>query len=112
MLNALKNQYFKFIPGNIIKNLLVDLANVLKISRTTFFGMLALGFLLFLIEVSEVQAQEDTSHDVWVCMDNDDEDDVEYQNASQYLSDECDLDMRDMSLDEISESLINEGYEI
>ena len=117
MLNALKNQYFKFIPGNIIKNLLVDLANVLKISRTTFFGMLALGFLLFLIEVSEVQAQEDTSHDVWVCMDNDDdydedEDDVEFQTAGQYLSDECDLDMRDMSLDEISESLINEGYEI
>ena len=37
MLNALKNQYFKFIPGNIIKNLLVDLVNVLKLGRVTVF---------------------------------------------------------------------------
>ncbi len=111
MLNALKNQYFKFIPGNIIKNLLVDLANVLKISRTTFFGMLALGFISFFNGVSEVQAQEESSDDVsyvWDCENNDDDSYAYDANI------ECTLDQmeRNMSLDDVIASLEAEGYSI
>ena len=111
MLNALKNQYFKFIPGNIIKNLLVDLVNVLKISRTTFFGMLALGFISFFNGVSEVQAQEESSDDVsyvWDCENNDDD------SYAYDVNIECTLDQmeRNMSLDDVVASLKAEGYSI
>ena len=109
MLNALKNQYFKFIPGNIIKNLLVDLVNVLKLGRVTVFWMLALGFVSFFNGISKVEAQEESSDDVSYLLD------CENNDTTTFAYDvnlDCTLEQmeRNMTVDEVVDSLINDGY--
>ena len=109
MLNALKNQYFKFIPGNIIKNLLVDLVNVLKLGRVTVFWMLALGFVSFFNGISKVEAQEESSDDVSYLLD------CENNDTTTFAYDvnlDCTLEQmeRNMTVDEVVDSLKNDGY--